>query len=418
MIEIPTRLLNAALMAAPQAIEEILTAVKPQETAAANAAYGVVDPEIPYKLKTYAKSGSDVEFTEAGYAIIDGVAVIDITGGLTYRAYNWWTTSYSDIRNSFRTAINDARAISVLLLVDSPGGEVSGLFDLVDEIYTARGTKPIIAIADDMALSAAYAIASAADEIYLTRTAQVGSIGVIAIHTDQSGFDANIGVKYTPVYAGKHKNDFNPHEELNADGKGLLQAQVDKIYDMFTALVARNRGISQTAVVATQARVIMGESAIFAGLADGVLSVQEMLARMISGKGEIGMNSNEVKNIVNQALMESMVEVKQMLESFEARLTGIETNNDAGQAESLAGDIVELCEVSGSPEMAGVMIRDGLTLEAAKAAILDARAKAAAEKTITSTIGPLMTGEINPLLADAKKRAEVFMNPLLADAKK
>ena len=81
----------------------------------------------------------------------------------------------------------DERVNSVLLLIDSPGGEVAGLFDLVDEIYHARGTKPIIAVADEAAFSAAYAIASAADEVYLPATAQVGSIGVIAIHVDQSG---------------------------------------------------------------------------------------------------------------------------------------------------------------------------------------------------------------------------------------
>ena len=93
--------------------------------------------------------------------------MIEISGGLTYRAYSWWTTSYLDIRDSFRAAMADERVNSVLFLIDSPGGEVAGLFDLVDEIYHARGTKPIIAVADEAAFSAAYAIASAADEVYL-----------------------------------------------------------------------------------------------------------------------------------------------------------------------------------------------------------------------------------------------------------
>jgi signal peptide peptidase SppA len=422
---IPTRLLNAALMVAPQAIEEILTAVKPQETAAANAAYGVVDPEIPYKLKTCAKSGSDVEFTEAGYAIIDGVAVIDITGGLTYRAYNWWTTSYSDIRNSFRAAMADDRAISVLLLVDSPGGEVAGLFDLVDEVYTSRGTKPIIAIADDMALSAAYAIASAADEVYLTQTAQVGSIGVIAIHTDQSGFDANIGIKYTSIYAGEQKNDFNPHEPLNADGKEVLQAQVDKIYDMFTAIVARNRSLTQAAVIATQAGFYMGSAAIAAGLADGIVSANDIIRKLSLCKGELGMNLNEVKDTINQALAESLSELKtilaeqcHILEGIEARLINepaplIDPPDTAepcgGPTTAAPGDIVEMCDLAGMPELAGAMIRDELTLDEAKIAILDAKAKAAENATIISTVGPLSAGETNPVLADAKKRAAEYV---------
>ena len=263
---------------------------------------------------------NEVVFADAGYAIIDGVALIEISGGLTYRAYSWWTTSYLDIRDSFRAAMADERVNSVLFLIDSPGGEVAGLFDLVDEIYHARGTKPIIAIADEAAFSAAYAIASAADEVYLSRTAQVGSIGVIAIHTDQSGYDKNLGVRYTPIYAGDRKNDFNPHEPLKADGKEVLQAHVDKLYDMLTAVIARNRSMTQAAVIATQAGFYMGAAAVEVGLADGILSVRDIVTKMSSSKGDMAMNLNEVKDFINQALAESMSEVKKMLEGIEARL--------------------------------------------------------------------------------------------------
>ena len=193
---------------------------------------------------------------------------------------------------------------------------------MVDEIYHARGTKPIIAIADEAAFSAAYAIASAADEVYLSRTAQVGSIGVIAIHTDQSGFDKNLGVQYTPIYAGDHKNDFNPHEPLKADGKEVLQAHVDKLYDMLTAVIARNRHMTQAAVIATQAGFYMGAAAVEAGLADGVLSVRDIMTKMSSSKGDMAMNLNEVKDFITQALAESISEVKTMLEESKCRSCG------------------------------------------------------------------------------------------------
>ena len=436
VMEIPTRLFNAALMVAPQAVDEILDAKMVGLEPAPTGRTGVrrsqegclrsnVTSKSADKLQAFACLGQEVAFADEGYAIIDGVAVIEISGGLTYRAYNWWTTSYLDIRDSFRAAIADVRALSVVFLIDSPGGEVAGLFDLVDEIYKARGTKPIIAIADEAAFSAAYAIASAADEIYLSSTAQVGSIGVIAIHVDQSGYDKNLGLRYTAIFAGNHKNDFNPHEPLKVDGKELLQAHVDKLYDMFTAIVARNRSMTQAAVVDTQAGFYMGAAAVEAGLADGILSVRDIMTKMGLSKGDMGMNLNEVKDCVNQALAESMSEVKKMLEEQRHAIEVIDARFDppdtviagldradlepAGlePAHTAVGDIVDLCGVAGMPELAGAMIRDGLTLDDAKIAILDAKAKAAAQASIISTVGPLASGESNPLLADAKKRAGI-----------
>ena len=427
-MEIPTRLFNAALMVAPQAVDEILSAK----------AVGIKSTDVPFlrkdvtlpskepadcksadKLQAFAFLGNEIVFADAGYAIIDGVALIEISGGLTYRAYSWWTTSYLDIRDCFRAAMADERINSVLFLIDSPGGEVAGLFDLVDEIFHARGTKPIIAIADEAAFSAAYAIASAADEVYLPTTAQVGSIGVIAIHVDQSGFDKNLGLRYSAIYAGDRKNDFNPHEPLKADGKDVLQAHVDKLYDMLTAVVARNRSMTQAAVIATQAGFYMGAAAVGAGLADGVLSARDVMTKMISSKGDMVMNLNEVKDFITQALAESFLEVKTMLAEQVQALEGIEARllkellpaeepPAPGPAATTAGVgvIVEICDVAGMPELAGAMIRDGLTLDEAKRAILDARAKAAEKAPIISTVGPLATGEDNPLLADAKKRAE------------
>jgi len=438
-MEIPTRLFNAALMVAPQAVDEILAAKmaglepapgrtgvrRSQDGPAPTCLRSNVTSKSADKLQAFACLGQEVAFADEGYAIIDGVAVIEISGGLTYRAYNWWTTSYLDIRDSFRAAIADVRALSVVFLIDSPGGEVAGLFDLVDEIYKARGTKPIIAIADEAAFSAAYAIASAADEIYLSSTAQVGSIGVIAIHIDQSGYDKNLGLRYTAIFAGNHKNDFNPHEPLKSDGKELLQAHVDKLYDMFTAIVARNRSMTQAAVIDTHAGFYMGAAAVEAGLADGILSVRDIMTKMGLSKGDMGMNLNEVKDCVNQALAESMSEVKKMLEEQRHALEVIEARfnppdtviagldradlEPAGlePAPTTVGDIVDLCDVAGMPELAGAMIRDKLTLDDAKSAILDAKAKAAAQTSIISTVGPLASGESNPLLADAKKRAGI-----------
>ena len=100
----------------------------------------------------------------------------------------------------------------------------------------------------------------------------------------------------------------------------MLQTHVDKLYDMLTAVVARNRCMTQAAVIATQAGFYMGAAAVEAGLADGTMSVRDIVTKMSSSKGDMAMNLNEVKDFIYQALAESMSEVKKMLEGIEARL--------------------------------------------------------------------------------------------------
>jgi ClpP class serine protease len=120
------------------------------------------------------------------------IQVIPVYGALSHRStglLSWLfgdVMTYESIRRDFQAALTNSEVGSILFDIDSHGGEVAGVFDLADDIYKARGSKPILAIANENALSAAYLIASAADEIYLSRTADVGSIGVTAVHCDYS----------------------------------------------------------------------------------------------------------------------------------------------------------------------------------------------------------------------------------------
>ena len=201
------------------------------------------------------------------------ISVIPVHGSLVYRTHGLNTlsglTSYDDIRNDFRAALeSDSEAI--FFDINSPGGEAHGLMDLVDEIYEARGEKPIYAIANESAYSAAYAIASAADQIFVSRTAGVGSVGVIAVHHDQSKFDEKVGVKYTSIYAGARKTDFDPHKPLSSEAKEILQDEVMDHYELFTQTVARNKGMKIAQVKATEAGLFTGEKAVSIGFADEV----------------------------------------------------------------------------------------------------------------------------------------------------
>ena len=107
--------------------------------------------------------------------------------------------STESVRQAIRAAVADPEVDSILLEIDSPGGEVDGTFDLADEVFEARGKKPIVAVATETAASGAFALASAADRLFLPRTGRVGSVGVFALHVDQSVRDANQGIKVTHI---------------------------------------------------------------------------------------------------------------------------------------------------------------------------------------------------------------------------
>jgi signal peptide peptidase SppA len=201
-----------------------------------------------------------------------GIAVIPIYGTLVRRAVGLEAasglTSYGEIAAMIETAVNDPAINGILIEVDSPGGEAGGMFELARQIRAADAVKPIWAIASDSAYSAAYALASSASRLYVTETAGVGSIGVIAMHVDQSVRDAQAGYRYTAITAGDQKNDFSPHEPLDAEAASRLKAEVDRLYGMFVDHVATMRGLEARFIRSTQAGLYFGADAVNAGLAD------------------------------------------------------------------------------------------------------------------------------------------------------
>ncbi|MFZ4481686.1 MAG: S49 family peptidase [Rhodoferax sp.] len=217
-------------------------------------------------------------------AMRTGIAVIPILGSLVKRTVGLQVesglTSYASIADQIDGAVADSSVSGIVLDIDSPGGEASGVFELSRRIRAAVQQKPIWAVANDAAFSAAYAIASSAERLFITETAGVGSIGVIALHVDQSARDATDGLRYTAITAGEHKNDFSPHEPLSIQAHASLQAEVDRLYAIFTDQVAQMRGIKPQAVRGTQAALFFGEDAVKAGLADGVLSLDAAVADM------------------------------------------------------------------------------------------------------------------------------------------
>ena len=212
------------------------------------------------------------------------VAVIPIHGTLVRRTSGIEAesglASYTGIAAQLDAALACPEIAAILLDIDSPGGESGGVFDLADRIRAASEVKPVWAVANDMAFSAAYALASAATRVFVARTGGVGSIGVIAMHVDQSVKDAQDGVRYTAVFAGERKNDLNPHEPISNEAHAVLKAEVVRIYDLFVETVARHRGLDADAVRATEAGLFFGPDAVATGLADAVGSLEDALTQL------------------------------------------------------------------------------------------------------------------------------------------
>jgi capsid assembly protease len=210
------------------------------------------------------------------YEVIEGVAVIPIQGVLLHGGCYWSDTmSYGAIGACLRLAIIDPEVRAIALHVNSPGGEVAGCFDLAEEIYTLRGVKPIAAIVDEYAYSAAYVLASAAEVITVPRTGGSGSIGVIAMHVDITDALDQSGIKVTTVQYGDRKSDSYPTTPLSDDARARMQGDVDTLGEMFVYMVARNRRLDPGAVRDTQAGCFLGQDGVEAGLVDSVASAQE-----------------------------------------------------------------------------------------------------------------------------------------------
>lgn len=217
------------------------------------------------------------------------VAVLPITGVLQNRASEMMESSgvvgVNRLQSTFRALVNDPEIKAIVLDVNSPGGSVYGIAEFAQAIFESREVKPIIAVANHMAASAAYHLFTAAGESYVSPSGQVGSVGVMQMHQDISAMAEKEGVKTTFIHSGQYKVEGNPFEPLSEETRAHLQAECDKFYGMFVGDLARFRGVSRAHVEANfgQGRVLTAKDAVAAGMADGVRSMEQVLAKLGAG---------------------------------------------------------------------------------------------------------------------------------------
>jgi ClpP class serine protease len=220
----------------------------------------------------------DEEDCDDGVEIRDGVAIVTIDGPLSQRG-GWWWDGYESIEQRMQRALASS-ATSVLLKINSPGGVVAGCFEAARRMREAciASGKPVVAYADEMACSAAYALACVADEIVLPPSGTVGSIGVIATACDRVKANEINGINVQLVTSGERKADLHPDAPLSESAVAALQARVTHLANLFSDWVASRRGTSSEAVAGLQAAVFDGPIAVSVGLANRVGSLQDALA--------------------------------------------------------------------------------------------------------------------------------------------
>lgn len=342
------------------------------------------------ELAAKSDSGDDFWFSSTDwrsalrpYNVKNGILQVPVKGVLLHNfgyAFFDYATGYIYIEQAIRRGLGDKNVKGIALVIDSPGGEVAGCFSLVDKIFGWRGEKPIRAFASESAYSAAYAVASAADSITVSKTGGVGSIGVLTSHVDVSKMMDNYGYKITFIFAGKHKVDGNPYEALKPEVKERIQARIDELYSIFVSSVARNRDMDEKAVRKTEALTFTASEATSNGLADNIGDLDDSMAAF-AVELDLEDGDDQMAGEKNDATANTVDIEKVKAEAFEAgKAEGVKAGGAAMQERISA--IFALPEAAARPATANMLAFDTDKSPEACAASL---AKVPEEKPAAST---------------------------------
>jgi signal peptide peptidase SppA len=254
----------------------------------------VIQREVLDTLLQIADRGGDIQALQAKVGrplenartvtMRDGVAVVPVTGPI-FRYANLFTeisgaTSTGVLARDIQTALDNPYVRAIVLDLNSPGGEVTGINELGNLIYGARGRKPIVAYGGGTVASGAYWLGSAADEIVIDETAVLGSIGVVMSYMDTTERDSKSGVRRVEIVSSRAPDKrLDPSTDV---GRAKVQGLLDALEDTFVSTVARNRNTTTERVVSDfgQGGVRVGKDAIAAGMADRIGSLESVIAEL------------------------------------------------------------------------------------------------------------------------------------------
>lgn len=285
---VTARIANTPLMVLPSKLAAIAAALDDRIGIDATALkqLAVVAPPVPagsrYVGEFEPVDPNDPRAGRKPYRQAGPTAIIPVHGSLVNRS-GWLDafsgiTSYETMRHHIALAVADRDVRAILIDVDSPGGEAIGAFETADTVRAAGAIKPVVAVVNGLCASAAYAVASAATRIVVSKSSLVGSIGVVTLHVDHSRRIDKAGLTPTLIFAGDRKVDGHPYAPLDDEVTGELQAEIDRFYALFVDCVAEGRDLAPNDIRATQARVYVGADAIDIGLADQLGTLEAVVA--------------------------------------------------------------------------------------------------------------------------------------------
>jgi signal peptide peptidase SppA len=424
--QIAQRVFNTPLMVDPAKALAFLSGLGPRITGQEITFHGVdADVSDPSAVALPARAslfGNDLAQRHQRngtqpYAVVDGIAVIEIAGTLVHRGawigQSSGLTSYEGIAAQLHAALADPGVRGIALDIDSFGGEVAGAFDLADRIRAARAQKPVHAFVAEHALSAGYVLASQADRIIVPRTGAVGSIGVVALHTDMSGALDQKGIAVTLIHAGSHKIDANPYQPLPEAVHDQMQRELEVVRFLFAETVAAGRGdrLTHASALATEAAVFRGADAIAAGLADEL--ADPVSAFHAFAAAPRGITSPSRKGPQMTTTPETPIETPTPVAAAPAVPSvdaATSTNPATMTAEAIRAEAAEVAQVCAQAARLGVHIdaadavTKGLKPEALRARVLaDLAARSDAAGIIATA--PAAAAKESPIVAAAKRTA-------------
>lgn len=296
------RVISAAIRTPWAILPEKLRVI---EALLADKARGVVYSQEEIQAKISDRKAEKIAQSHGAVAVLPIVGTIMQRAPLLDEISGGGGVSTEQVSRHLRALVADESIKAIILEIDSPGGSVFGVEELAREIYEARSKKTIVAVASSMAASAAYWLAAQAEEVVVTPSGAVGSIGVYSMHVDYSQALENEGVAVSLIHAGDHKVEGNPYEPLGDEARAELQRSVDEYYEMFVGAVQRGRG-GQVSSDVMQGRMYSAEQARKNKLADRVATLDETIARFTGqasgGRGKRALTSAEIAAMRLRAL--------------------------------------------------------------------------------------------------------------------
>lgn len=334
----------------------------------------------------------------------DGVAMLPLEGSLFAKA-NAMTehsgaTSYDVFARDFTTALASDEVDSIVLVVDSPGGQVKGASELARMIYDARGEKPIVAYVEGMAASAAYWISAAADEIWAADTAQLGSIGVVAA-VRQPDEDEGVYRFVSSQTPAKHQGADSP------EGASAVQRNVDALADVFIDALSLYRSTPRSIIETKYGSgdVFVGAAAGVRGMIDGITTLENLHQKLRARARDRADEMNWAELSV-EALAEHRPDIIAELREDLAAQAANKTDEAVKAETARVAGIMDMTQGLGiEAEAVTALIRDGVPLEDARAQVFEVLAAYVRQHGVAASqapTGPTAQDEHTAALARAE----------------